>query len=233
MKARKRDGRSGVGIVLILVGLLFLAANFSWLPAHIHDVLFSWPMILVGVGIITLTKKEYTATIVLFSIAGYFLLPHFYPEWSFVNVWQFWPILLIIVGLVFIFNRNKSHHHPCMNEATIDDNLIDEVAIFGGRVTRIESKSFRGGKVSCIFGGGELHLENCEISPEGALLDVAAIFGGVKIIVPKEWTVKIEVTSIFGGFTDKRLYASTQGADSKLLVIKGATIFGGGELSNI
>ena len=57
MKTEDKKGRFGAGIVLIIAGLLFLAGNLDWLPYEIHDVLFSWPMILVGVGIITLTKK--------------------------------------------------------------------------------------------------------------------------------------------------------------------------------
>lgn len=231
MEKCKSNNRFGVGAVLILAGLVILAANFGFLPESVSNILLSWPMILIAIGLVNLVKREFTVALILFAVGAFFILPDINPEWSFHNIWKFWPVFLILIGLSFITRRGRNHHFQ-VNCDTSKEGFIDEVAVFGGRVAKIETSDFKGGKVTCVFGGTELHLEKAIISDKGALLDIAAIFGGVKIIVPKEWNVKVEVTSVFGGFVDKRMFATDQNTNNKTLVIKGTTVFGGGELTN-
>jgi len=65
-------------------------------------------------------------------------------------------------------------------------------------------------------------------------LDVLTIFGGTKIVVPSDWAVTIDVVSIFGGFADKRRSAHHINLiPENRLVIKGFTIFGGGEVKDM
>mgnify|MGYP003462789976 FL=1 len=59
------------------------------------------------------------------------------------------------------------------------------------------------------------------------VIDVTAIFGGTKIIVPQGWHVKSEVTAIFGGLEDKRGIMPIAEGQNKLLIIKGIALFGG------
>ena len=57
------------------------------------------------------------------------------------------------------------------------------------------------------------------------------IFGGAKFIIPEDWDVRIEVSAIFGGFSDKRhIRKDTPRDPSKELIIKGVAIFGGGDI---
>lgn len=232
MRTYKNRSRFALGIVLIAIGLVFFAGNFGLIAAPIFDVLTSWPMILVAIGLLNLLKKQYTPAAILFAVAAYFLLPKVVPELTSEQVWRYWPLLLVFVGLVFIFNRrnNNFHFEPEINQNTQD--VIDDVALFGGSVSQIESQNFKGGKVTAIFGGSEIHFARAKMSDEGAVIDMAAVFGGVKLVVPRDWNVKVEVTSIFGGFTDKRLYVNDTNPNAKVLRIKGAAVFGGGELAN-
>jgi len=63
------------------------------------------------------------------------------------------------------------------------------------------------------------------------ILDVTALFGGMEITVPRDWKVIVNVTSVFGGVDDKRVINVNQVYENnKILVIKGAAIFGGCEL---
>ena len=65
------------------------------------------------------------------------------------------------------------------------------------------------------------------------LLDVFFVFGGTKIVAPADWKIKIDVVSIFGGFSDKRSnYPADTNNSEKVLFIKGMTVFGGGEIKN-
>jgi hypothetical protein len=63
-------------------------------------------------------------------------------------------------------------------------------------------------------------------------LDVVAIFGGVKIIIPPTWEVKSEVTAIFGGLDDKRALMPYNGEERKIVIIKGIALFGGVDIRN-
>lgn len=79
----------------------------------------------------------------------------------------------------------------------------------------------------------ELDLTEADLSEEGAVIDLTCIFGGATIIVKPEWEVQVQVTSVMGGFADKRkVYKQSGGVSSKRLVIKGAAIFGGGEIKS-
>jgi len=64
-------------------------------------------------------------------------------------------------------------------------------------------------------------------------LEVTMIFGGSKFIVPEDWDIKLEITSVFGGFSDKRQRTIVVPDKSRQLVISGVAIFGGGEITNI
>lgn len=236
MKTCKPGNRLGIGVILILAGAIILAGNFGLIPHHIKHVLISWPMILIAIGLINAIKKEFTASIVLLAVGSYFMIPKVFPDWTFhynINFWSMWPILLIIAGIAFVSHRNKHTKHPRVTSNISSEGMIDEVAIFGGRVTKVESTDFKGGEVTCVFGGCELHLEQAKMIEDVVMLDVTAIFGGMKLIVPKDWNVKVEVVSVFGGFSDKRMFAVDPTVNSKTLIIKGTTVFGGGELSNV
>lgn len=231
-EVNKHSKRGPLGIFLIVVGLVLLVGNLGYLPYEVTDVLFSWPMILVAIGLFNLIKREYTAAFILLSVATFFLLPDLFYDLDRRDIFKFWPLLLVLVGAMFFFR--KRHASPFSKGQLSGDDVIDEVDIFGGGVSQIESQNFKGGKVTAIFGGGELYLDRCQLSPQGAVIDLAVIFGGTKITVPRGWNVKTEVVSIFGGFADKRNFFNENIADSsKTLIIKGVAIFGGGELRNI
>ena len=233
MNEVKKHGKRGpLGIFLIVIGLVLLVGNLGYLPYEVTDVLFSWPMILVAIGLFNLIKREYSAAIILLSIATFFLLPDLFYGLNYRDVFKFWPVLLVLVGVVFFFRQRNTGSFT--RDQLSGEDVIDEVDIFGGGVSQIESQNFKGGKITAIFGGGEIYLDRCQLSPQGAVIDMAVIFGGTKITVPRGWNVKTEVVSIFGGFADKRNFFNENAADkSKTLVIKGVAIFGGGELRSV
>jgi hypothetical protein len=95
----------------------------------------------------------------------------------------------------------------------------------------VTSQNFKGGRVTAIFGGSKIDLRSANLAKGRNVLDIFAIFGGTKLLVPTGWDIKIEVSSVFGGFSDKRRPRPDDVRDpSKELVIKGVTIFGGGDI---
>ena len=231
MRSQKHNSRFGLGVVLVIAGSILLAGKLGYITPNVYDVILSWPMILIAVAVVNFIKKEYVAGTMLLSIGIFFLLPDLLPEFSSSDVLKYWPVLLIFGGVLFIFRR-KSHSN--LSGINVDDNdVIDELNVFGGSTSNMESNNFKGGKITCIFGGGEMSFANSKMADKGAVIDVIAMFGGFKLMVPHDWNVKVEVVSIFGGFTDKRVFSRDSISDGKTLLIKGITIFGGGELRSI
>lgn len=125
----------------------------------------------------------------------------------------------------------KQKNDSLNNDGSVNKDVIDDVAIFGGGSKIIFSDNFQGGNITAIFGGSEINLMNCKLAEGENVLDVLMVFGGSTIIVPKEWNVVINVTSILGGFSNKSVRNPNLIVDqSRTLIIKGLTLFGGGEV---
>ncbi|MEJ2600344.1 MAG: DUF5668 domain-containing protein [Anaerolineales bacterium] len=99
--------------LLIVVGVLFLLDNLRLLPGDIWSTIFSlWPLILVGMGVDGLWRRQGVVTSVLFIGVGVvFLMVNMgYLNMSIFDfVLHFWPILLIAIGFdIFIGRRSMS-----------------------------------------------------------------------------------------------------------------------------
>ncbi len=111
-------------------------------------------------------------------------------------------------------------------------DILNSVNIFGGANHMVYSKNFKGGEAVAVFGGCEINLSQADF--EGTVtIDIVAIFGGVKIIVPPSWEVRSEVTAIFGGVDDKRAVPPFNGEGArKILIIEGVALCGGVDIRN-
>jgi len=225
------DSRIFMGILLVATGVVLIAENLNLLSWELSHILISWPMLLVAVGLFNLARRHYTPGYVFTAIGLFFLAPRILdlPE----NFYQnFWPAILIVIGIIFLLQWNRSPRHFMQAERNSSDS-IDETAIFSGRDISIVSDNFTGGKITSIFGGSKINLLYAKPA-QGCVIDVANIFGGTKFIVPEDWNVKVEVASIFGGFEDRRSPSIIARSDlNKTVVIKGSCIFGGGEVTSM
>jgi hypothetical protein len=107
---------------------------------------------------------------------------------------------------------------------------IVAVAIFDQLDVHSTSRNFRGGQLECWYGGGVLDLRDAVLAPEGATLQVRAVFGGGQILVPAEWKVVSTVRGA-GGLQDMR-EAKGYASDAPELVIEGIVIAGGFAVSS-
>ena len=109
MEKSHRRGKVMGGLLIIAIGSLFLARE---LGAQIPAWLFTWKMLLIGLGIVVAIKHKFMnpAWIVLIGIGGTFLLSDIYPD---LHIRPYlWPILIIIIGLFIVFKpRNKDMQH--------------------------------------------------------------------------------------------------------------------------
>ena len=227
MENQKSNKRAVLGLLLVIVGFVLIAANFNLFPFGWRHIVFSWQALLIVIGLFFLLSREAHATgWILIGIGGFFLIPRL---WDVPWGWQglFWPALLLGLGAILIVRGVTRRKEPIDSSP----DYIDDVSIFGGGDRVISSQTFKGGRVTAVFGGSKYNMTHAQLAKGRNEIDIFTMFGGCKFIIPAEWEVRIEVSSIFGGFSDKRALRRDDPRDpSKELVIKGIAIFGGGDV---
>jgi len=234
----KRDSDTSnrfiIGILLVIAGFILILEKTTVLPApldhFIEDIIFSWQMLLIVIGVITLAGSgNKTPGIVLIAVGGFFLIPELFSDY-FRSFNFFWPALFIVIGVVLLINSRRLGdrlHYSTGSKA----DMIDYVNVFSGAERQLITENFMGGKVTSVFGGGEVDLTRSSLAPGNNVVEITCIFGGTTLIVPESWNVIIDVTPILGGFSDGRKIGSDVIRDTtRSLTVKGVVIFGGGEL---
>jgi len=217
------------GLLVLGLGIAWLLHNFGVIGENAWDIIFSWQMLLIAIGIVNVANDSSRGIgWILIAIGGFFMISEVYdlPS-SFRHV--FWPALLIVIGLVLIFGTSKLFRRRDFTISKGED-FIEEIAIFGGGDRNVNSKAFRGGKMVSIFGGSKVDLTKVELAPGNVEIEIVSIFGGSTLLVPSDWNVKLEVFNIFGGYGDKRVRGQVD--FNKTIVVKGVAIFGGGEIKS-
>jgi len=226
------SNRTIIGVILVLVGLFLVMRNTGIFPDFIDYIVFSWPMLLVAIGLVmTLGASEKTSGVIVMAVGGFFLIPMIFRE-TFHAYNMFWPSIFIIIGVIFIVTKRRGWN-SVTSKGVVGDEYVDYVNIFSGGERQIVSENFRGGKISAVFGGMELDLTKAKLAPGRNELEIACVFGGATLIVPDDWNISVEVTPVLGGFNDSRKLIPGRTVDTtRQLVIKGAVVFGGGEIKS-
>lgn len=230
----KFNGRAFAGLVVVVVGSALFVKQ---LGVPMPRWLISWPMLLIAIGVFTGVKHSFKGFgwLILIAVGSVFLADRLIYDFDIHR--YFWPALIIGIGLYIMFRSPKKKDSDWGENlwgSTDDGNaFFDATAIFGGVKKNIISKDFKGGDITTIFGGSEIILSQADLNGR-AVLDVTAIFGGAKIIVPSNWQINTDdMTSILGGFEDKRAIIANANPDpNKVLVIKGLAMFGGIEIKS-
>jgi predicted membrane protein len=229
-------GRGGIitGAILILIGLAFLLDHMGYID--IQYFWRFWPLLLVFAGLVNFLSRDRRAWGTLLILAGVLLqlnqlgITHF--GWA-----QFWPMILIAVGVLVLWGALDRSHAPVVSSSGASDprTTLNEAVVFGGLERRMTSQDFRGGEVTAIFGGVELDLTEASMQGNEITLAITAIFGGVELRVPPTWQVVFRGSPIFGGIEDKTRTPRVDdpaNPNPKTLVVTGAVIFGGLEIKN-
>ena len=103
----KRTNGYLIATLFIIVGILFLLRNLGMIDPSLFDLLVSWPMLLVVSGIFTIFHRNPVGGMLLVGVGVYFLFPQL--NWitnDFLRV--YWPLGLILLGLVIMLKRKDS-----------------------------------------------------------------------------------------------------------------------------
>ncbi len=230
---RQRVGKITAGIFVIAAGVLVLIGQMGVPLPH---WLLSWKMILIAAGVVNLIKHQFRhlAGYIMVTIGGTFMLSEMMPNMF--NPQFLWPVLIIFIGASMIAKsifggRKKKFWEETVSSNELDDSdFIEANAYFGGVTKKIVSKNLRGASVSAVFGGTEINLMQADFEKE-TNVEVTCVFGGVTLIVPSDWKLVSEATTVFGGIDDQRHPSNPELIENqKTIRLKGNCVFGGIEL---
>ena len=215
------------GLFIIAAGVLFTLDNLGILRADEYTRF--WPVVLIALGALKLSQSHRGSG----AVAGFLFL--------FIGLWQMleeltefrvhlediWPLLLVFFGgyLVWQGLSTRAASSPMQNSSA----TLSGMAVLGAFIRGSNSKAFRGADLTAIMGGCEIDLRNAAINGE-ATIDVFALWGGIEIRVPNDWTIESRVMPLLGGVEDKT--RPPQGATAHRLILRGFAIMGGVEIKN-
>lgn len=238
----EKHDRFWTGFALLLVGAALLLQK---LGAGLPNWLFTWPMILIIAGVVTGLKHRFTnaSWLIMIAIGVFFLWDEMMIDLDLKR--YFWPVIIIGVGLIFMFRPRKKWYREREKWELPDENLsfgagfssqssedvINSTSIFGGVKKVITSKDFKGGEIVCFMGGAEYNLSQADITGPVSI-EIIQVFGGTKLVVPPHWEIRSEAVAIFAGIEDKRPAQPGSFDPNKVLILKGTTVFGGIEIKS-
>lgn len=215
-----------LGLLIAIVGVFLTLDTVGILDAEYY--LRLWPAGLIALGLAKLLQSRgghsgMLGGVVLTLIGTWLLLDNL--RIVRVDIWEAWPLLIVLLGLSIVW-RSVAGRRPQPSDS---NSIVSAVAILGGVNRGNNSGTFRGGDLTAIMGGCEVDLRQAKINGE-AIVDVFAMWGGIEIKVPEDWTVVGRVTPLLGGFEDKT--RPPQGASEHRLVVRGFVLMGGIEVKN-
>jgi hypothetical protein len=169
-----------------------------------------------------------------------------------IRVEDLWPLILIAIGLIMLWNRttgswgrsgnvgydtwNWRHRgrrwaDPVSSGGSFSSNTLHEYAVFGGSRRVVTDQDFKGGRIACVFGGVNLDLTGAAMVNNTAVIELATVYGGATIRIPTSWNLEVRGAGIFGGFADHTVHPPNT-PDMKRLIIRGAAVFGGVTFKN-
>jgi predicted membrane protein len=203
-------GRRWMGVFAVALGTVFLGNQLTWWTVRWSML---WPIVLIAAGLRVMFRRP------AFNDAGRMLVR---------RGWRRRRHLRDTGG-----DAPPPADTP-LNETEEDRTrhgaTLREVAVFGGIERRIASQTFRGGEATAVFGGVQLDLRDCRMASDEAHIDVLAVFGGVSLMIPRDWAVDSQISALLGGIEDRS--SPPVDGSTKRLVLTGQTIFGGIEIKN-
>jgi len=213
-----------IGAALASVGLVLLLDNLGYIYAE--DYLRYWPIALILVGIAKLREPQGRFFGYMLVIGGGWLM---LDRLDLIrgDLWDYWPILIIALGLWLVIQAILSPSGKSLAPAT--NEQVRRSAILNTVRLSSSSKQFQSAELSSILATVVLDLREAEPLGGEAVVDCFAVMASIELIVGDRWRVELEGSPILGEFEEKRKPAP---AAANLLRVKGTVIMASVEIKN-
>lgn len=234
---RSYNSSIAIGIAFLWVGMVMLLNRMDIIPYTLKKILISWPILLTYIGLIGLFRKEKVGGLIMTIIGLVFLFlrigntyPGLIPS-HFLNIdLYFWPLVIILIGFIFIFYFGISQSDSAtMNK---DGNQYVKSSFMSEYSENYDGKIFEGGSFKSTLSSTTIDLRGALVKSDTIYIDLSVFLAGVDLYIPNNCTIEDRTKVLLGEVDDKR-----RGTDSSLLkefklIITGSIILGGVEIRN-
>ena len=227
-----------IGLVIIAVGVLFLLDTVGLF--NTGDI-FQWiPSLFILLGIWLLVKNRFrrvAGPLIMILIAVFVQLLVLD-----VRVGEFWPLILIAVGIVILIKSFRSRRGRSGDEpedspdsvsvfsservvAPPDQDTINLESVMGSATQTVTSDNFRGGRASTVMGSAHIDLREASIQEKPAVLDINVVMGEIKLKAPRDWNIRVDDDTVMGDTKDERAPRETEENQTDV-IIKASVVMG-------
>lgn len=208
-------------IVLGVVAVLLLFGIFDILNlGSLVDLLSKfWPLIVVAMGvgkIISGGSRRFSEGLVMIAVGvvlQIIMLGIFTGD-----LFLYWPVLLIIIGLWMMFVQPKNS----VIERTITDSEIDISETVRGSILTVASPTFMGGRFRTLLSAIECDLGSSASGTRFMKLRCAIRASRICLYVPEHWRVEDRLQRSAATVEDKRVLGNPpDGTDAPELLLEG------------
>jgi hypothetical protein len=227
-----------LGLAILALGALLALESLDVFHLHIRWSDY-WPVILIVLGLSRLLRpwhRHRSGGFIMLFLGCWFLARNLtgYDLDRF-----FFPFLLLVVGgslVLCSFNGRRRWTGPGRGAgfgsgADGGAASLHPFALLGGARATSSSQEFLGGSATALLGSCVVDLRQAAI-PAGqeAVIDAAAFWGGVVILVPETWSVALQGVPVLGSFQD--FTQPPPGGSTQRLVVRGIALMGSVEARN-
>jgi hypothetical protein len=215
------------GVVIVLIGLVFLADSLGMLDAASGWAL--WPLAVIVAGVAVRLQPGVTNQVfgIVLIVAGVWLLFNEIGIWTYA-FWRTWPLILILLGALIRY-QSWRFQRPADNGqfgAVVFLSQVTGQASPGGPDTT-RTTDMRSGELSAMVGDGLFDFGNAIRGADPIVVDVLAIAGRIRVAVPVEWNVGMRVLALPGRVADTRSSGATDAVGRNVdLIVQGTAMLG-------
>jgi hypothetical protein len=222
-----------VGLLVLALGAIALGNNLGWLEGR--EVFRAFlPAALVVIGVALLLQPAGAGPSRWWSLV-----------WILAGVWihahrrgwielEFWDVVLpgalLVLGTTLVWRVVAGDRLGRRRRADAPGASLSSYAVMAGNEVRAVTSGFRGADLVAFMGGIVLDLTQAKLEEGEAIVDAFAMWGGVEIRVPRDWSVESRVVPFMAAYEDKTQPSTAPPVGR--LVVRGAVIMGGIEVRN-
>ncbi len=183
------------GVLLIIVGLFYVGANYYGWDFDLRNLFKFWPLILIYFGLKDIFNKRFQTGVFLSVLGIYFLLPVIGIN---LNLREyFFPVLIIFVGIIILLSDRGSNIKGIKGKKVRKNSVF-----FSKRDIKVDDNNNDVLYVDVLFGGADVNIDNITLSKDLKIY-VDCKFGGIEMRLPKGYELIFKDNSSFCGIENK------------------------------